>query len=192
MAEKTVSNMVIRLLLDSTEDVMGENGMKALLNYAKMSHLFENKPDYTLDKNYTDEDYGALTSNWYKILGNSGAKALFRMIGKSSGKRAVQSGIFDSFKELYDEEKLFKMIELFSIATGRGKALKEGDVLIYDNPQCTACIHIKDEKPVCTALNGALDEFVGWAGIKGKRAVETKCKAIGDDTCRFEILPVEE
>ena len=189
MAEKTVSSMVIRVLLDSTEDVMGENGMKALLNYAKMSHLLENKPDYSPEKNYTDEEYGALTSSWYKVLGNSGAKALFRMIGKSSGKMAIKSGIFDSFKELPDEEKLFKMIEFFAMATGRGEALKDGDVVIYDNPKCTACVNIKDEKPVCTGLNGAFEEFINWAGIKGKKVVETKCKAMGDDTCRYEILP---
>jgi predicted hydrocarbon binding protein len=190
MTEKTVSNMVIRVLLDSTEDVMGENGMKALLNYAKMSHLLENKPDYSTEKKYTDEEYGALTSNWYKVLGNSGGKALFRMIGKSSGKLAIQSGIFESFKELPDDEKLFKMIELFAIATGRGKALKEGDVVIYDNPQCTACVSIKDESPVCTGLNGAFDEFMVWAKIKGRRTIETKCKAMGYDTCRYEILPI--
>ena len=192
MAEKTVSNMVIRVLLDSTEDVMGENGLKALLNYAKMPHLFENKPEHTLDKNYTDEEYGALTSSWYKVLGNSGAKALFRMIGKSSGKRAIQSGIFDSFRDLPDEEKLFKMIEFFAMATGRGAALKEGDVVIYDNPQCTACINIEDEKPVCTGLNGAFGEFIDWAGIKGKTVIETKCKAMGDETCRYEILSIGE
>ena len=99
MEEKTVSNMVIRLLLDSTEDIMGTNGLKALLNYAKMPHLIEDKPEYNLEKNYTDKEYGTLTSNWYKILGNSGAKAVFRLIGRSSGKRAVETGIFDSFKQ---------------------------------------------------------------------------------------------
>ena len=65
--EKTVSCMVMRLALDATEEVMGENGLKALLNYGNLMYLLEDKPDYSLEKKYTDDQYGALTSSWYKI-----------------------------------------------------------------------------------------------------------------------------
>jgi hypothetical protein len=49
MTEKTVANGVVRILMDATEDVIGEHGLKALLNFAKMPYLFENKPDYGYD-----------------------------------------------------------------------------------------------------------------------------------------------
>ncbi len=187
MAEKTVSNLVIRMVLDSTEEIIGTNGLKALLNYGGMISLFENKPDYSLEKNYTDEEYGKLTSSWYKVLGTSGGKAVFRVIGKTSGKRSISTGLFESLKELPSPERLFKMVELFALATGRGKALKEGDVIIYDNPSCSACSGFTSETEVCTGLNGAFDEYAAWAGLEGVRTVETKCKAKGDDTCRYEI-----
>lgn len=189
MPEKTVSNLIIRMVLDSTEEIIGTNGLKAMLNYGGLIHLYENKPDYTLEKNYTDEEYGKLTSSWYKVLGTSGGKAVFRMIGKSSGKRSIGTGLFESFKDLPAREKLFKMVELFALATGRGKALQEGDIIVYDNPACTACTNFTSDTPVCTALNGALDEYAAWAGVQGVRTVETKCKANGDDTCRYEVLP---
>jgi predicted hydrocarbon binding protein len=189
MSDKTVSNLVIRMVLDSTEEIIGTNGLKAMLNYGKLINLYENKPDYTLEKNYTDEQYGKLTASWYKVLGDSGGKAVFRMIGKSSGKRSIGTGLFDSLKDLPPNEKLFKMVELFALATGRGKASKEGDVVVYDNAGCTACAGIKADSAVCTALNGAFDEYAAWANVKGVRTVETKCKAKGDDTCRYEVLP---
>jgi predicted hydrocarbon binding protein len=190
MSEKTVSNLVIRMVLDATEEIIGTNGLKALLNYGGLIHLFENKPDYSLEKNYTDEEYGKLTASWYKVLGTSGGKAVFRMIGKSSGKRSIGTGLFDSLKDLPAAERLFKMIELFALATGRGKASREGDVVVYDNPACSACTNFTSDAAVCTGLNGAFDEYAAWAGVTGVRTVETKCKAKGDATCRYEVLPV--
>ena len=189
MSEKTVSSMVIRLVLDSTEEILGTNGLKALLNYAGLIGLFDNKPEYTLDKNYTDDEYGKLTSSWYKVLGTSGGKAVFRMIGKNVAKRSIDSGVFESLKELAPSEKLFKMAELFSVVSGRGKALKEGEVIVYDNPQCTACSGQTSDSPICTGLNGSLDEYAAWAGVGGVATVETTCKAKGDASCRFEVRP---
>jgi len=188
MSEKTVSNLVIRMVLDSTEEIIGANGLKAMLNYGKLIYLYENKPDYTLEKNYTDEEYGRLTASWYKVLGTSGGKAVFRVIGKSSGNRSIGTGIFDSLKDLPGNERLFKMVELFALATGRGKASRDGEVIIYDNPVCSACTNFTSDTAVCTALNGAFDEYAAWAGVSGVKTVETKCKAKGDDTCRYEVL----
>ena len=189
MSEKTVSNLIFRLVLDSTDDILGTNGLKAMLNYAGLISVYENKPDYTLEKGFTDEEYGRLTSNWYKILGDSGGKALFRIMGKNSGKRSISTGVFDSFKDLAPMERLNKMIELFTLATGRGNASREGGVIVYDNPQCSACAGIEAATAICTAVNGAFDEYAAWAGVTGMRTVETRCKAKGDDTCRFEVLP---
>jgi transcriptional antiterminator len=93
--ETTVSNLAIRLALDAIEEVMGENGLKAFHNYGDLMYLLENKPDYSLDKNYTEDQY-----------------------------------------------------EVF-------------------------------------------DQFIRWAGLEEVRAIETKCMAKGDDTCRYEILPLE-
>ncbi len=189
MSEKTVSNLAVRILLDSTEDILGTNGMKALLNYGGQIHLFDAKPDNSFDKNYTNQEYSRLTSSWYKVLGTSGGKAVFRMIGKSSGKRSIEQGLFGSLKEVTGNEKLFRMVELFSLATGRGTVTRQGDVIVFDNPQCTACLNLTSDTPVCTGINGAFDEFAAWAGVTGVATVETACIAMGHDSCRYEIRP---
>jgi predicted hydrocarbon binding protein len=191
MTEKTVSNMVIRFIMDATEEVMGLNGLKAVLNYGGLTYLLDNKPDHSFDKNYTDDEYGALTSNLYKVVGTQGGKALFRLVGKTTGSFIIEKGVFESLKDLPAEEKIFKMLEIFAMATGRGTAENVGGVPTYDNPQCTACKGVKDKGPVCTPINGIFDEFIKWAGLEGFRTYETMCKAKGDDTCRYEVLPVE-
>lgn len=189
MSEKTVSDAVIRVLLDATEDVLGQNGLKALLNYGGMIHLFENKPPFSMEKNYTDDDFTALSANYYKLLGTSGTKAVFRMVGMSTVKHVLSTGLMDSVKEFKGEERLFKALELYALATGRGKVTREGNTIVYDNPQCTACKNQKSDSPFCTIYNGMIDAYIKWSGIDGVQAVETKCMAMGDDTCRFEVLP---
>ena len=191
MAEKTVASIAIRIWLDATESIMGTNGLKALLNYAGLSHLFENLPDYSFDKNYTEDDFSALAANYRQVLGTKGLKAILRQVGKTSAKTSIDMGVYDSFTDLPPMERLFKAAELFSLASGRGGPVMEGETFVYDNPQCTACRGITSDTPVCTITCGVLDEFIAWAGIVGMKMVETHCKAMGDDTCRYEIRAKE-
>ena len=191
MSGKTVSNVAIRVALDGTEEIIGINGLKSLLNYAGLSYLLDNKPDYSLEKNYTEQEFSALTSSYYKMLGTSGAKALFRLIGKELGKRSIEVGVFNHLTDLPPDERFFKMMEIYVMASGKGSVFWEGDIVVYDNPPCTACNGIKDTTPVCTALNGTFDEYAAWAGFVAEKAVETRCKAMGDDSCRWEIKPAE-
>ena len=187
MAEKTVSNIAIRIWLDSTESIMGTNGLKALLNYAGMLHLLENLPDYSFDKNYTDDDFSALAANYQQVLGTHGLKAILRQVGKTSARTSIDMGVYDSFKELPPVERFFKAAELFSIASCRGTAGMEGDVIVFDNPECTACRGITSGTPVCSIVCGYLDELAIWAEIPEMKTVETQCKAMGDGTCRYEV-----
>ena len=187
MAEKTVTNFVIRALIDAAEEVLGQNGLKSLLNYGNMKHLLENKPDYNFEKNFTNDDFNAISSNFYNVIGASGARAIFRLMGHETAKRYIAMGAFNSFLDLSPEEKLKKTIELYASASGRGTFSDNDGVIAYDNPQCTICSRISDGRPSCTIVNGVLDELIKWAGAKGKRTVETKCKSNGDDTCRHEI-----
>jgi predicted hydrocarbon binding protein len=188
MTGKTVANVVIRLTLDASEEVLGGNGLKAVLNFSKMSHLMDNKPDYSFEKNFTDEEFRAISASYIDVLGVDGARAVFRMIGKAIGANTVKIGAFDSIKDLPPDEKLVKALELYAMASGRGTVLKEGDVLVYDNPQCTLCAHAKHDHPICTLYNGFIDFVIGWAGVANKKTVETACMAMGDKSCRFEVL----
>lgn len=190
MEEKTVSSVVIRVLLDATEDILGVNGVKALLNYGNMGFLIENKPDYTMEKCFTDDEFAALSMNYYKILGTSGAKAVFRMVGTATVKHVIGTGVLESIEASNKEEKLFKAVELYCLASGRGKAKIESGKIVFDNPECTACKGYSDDTPFCSVYNGMLDAFIKWAGIEGLKSVETRCMAMGDDTCCWEIVPV--
>jgi predicted hydrocarbon binding protein len=191
MAEKTVANVVVRIVLDGIEDVVGRNGLNALLNYGKMSRLIDDRPDYSFDVNFTDSEYAAVTSSIHAIIGSKGSKVIMRQVGIATARRIIDAGILDSLTDFEKEEKLLKALEIYVMASQRGRVTIEGGNIVFDNDKCTTCLNITDNVPVCTFVNGIIDELAKWAGVKDKKSVETKCKAMGDDTCRHEVLPVE-
>jgi len=191
MAEKTVGSIVVRLTLDASEEVLGANGLKAILNFSKMAHLLENKPDYSFEKGFTDDEFRAITSSFVDVLGLDGSRAVFRKIGRAIGKNTIKIGGYDSFKDLPPDEKLMKALELYAAVSGRGTVTREGGVVVYDNPQCTLCAHAKHDHPICSLYNGYMDTVIEWADVPGKKTVETACMAMGDKSCRFEILSID-
>ena len=188
MDEKTVANGTVRILMDAAEEVIGTNGLKSLLNYAMMSRLMDEKPGYGFEKAYTDLEYSRIIVSFYELLGVPGAKAVFRIIGKLIAKRVKDLGLLDQFKDLPGREKLFKAVELYTIASGRGTVTMEPDRIVFDNRLCSTCFNLKSDVPICTVINGFLDDLAIWAGFERIRSQEVKCKARGDETCLYEVV----
>jgi predicted hydrocarbon binding protein len=188
MEEKTVASGTVRILMDAAEQVIGTNGLKSLLNYAMMSQLMVEKPGYGFEKTFSDTEYSRIIVSFYELLGVPGAKAVFRIIGKTITERVKDLGLLDQFKDLPPQQKLFKAIEIYATVSGRGTVSIQGDRVVFDNTRCTTCFNLKSDVPICTVINGFIDQLAVWAGFKGVRSVETKCKAMGDDTCLYEIV----
>lgn len=188
MDEKTVASGTVRVLMDAAELVIGTNGLKSLLNYALMSHLMDEKPGYGFEKAYTDTEYSRIIVSFYELLGVPGAKAIFRIIGKVIAGRVRDLGLLDQFRELSKAEKLFKAVELYTIVSGRGTVTVSHDRIVFDNRLCSTCFNIKSDVPICTVINGFLDELAAWAGFEGVRSAEIKCKARGDESCLYEVV----
>jgi predicted hydrocarbon binding protein len=191
MDDKTVSNLVVRVFLDASEEVLGQNGLKAVLNYGGISDLLTNRPDCSFTKDFTDRQLSALTSSYISIIGTDGARSLLRLIGRTLGQKTIGMGIFDSFKDLSPDEKLYKVIELNAMASGRGTLSRNGGIVVYDNPQCTTCAGVTYDHPICNLNTGFIESIIRWCGITDRHVTETECMAMGGKTCRFEILPVD-
>jgi len=188
MDEKTVGSGTVRVLMDAAEEVLGTNGLKSLLNFAMMPHLMDEKPGYGFEKAYTDMEYARIIVSFYELLGVPGAKAVFRIMGKAIARRIKDLGMLEQFKDLPAQEKLQKAVALYAMASGRGTVTIQGDRVVFDNPLCSLCFNLKSDVPICTVLNGFIDDLTAWAGFAGVRSTETKCKAKGGETCRYEVV----
>ena len=59
-------NKLARIYIQAIEEVMGKNGLNAILNLAGLAHLIDNYPPDNFDKEFDFADFSAL--NWALVI----------------------------------------------------------------------------------------------------------------------------
>ena len=188
--EKTVTNISIRSTYDSLGDIVGARARDMIFRNAGMGHVLERVPDYTWEKNYTNAEQVILYYKTVDLVGAVGAQGILRQMGYTNAEKTDQVlQILDQFDALPPKERLYKSFELLKTAINRG-TVESGD---DGNPRfnvhdCTMCRDVVSTRPYCSQYAGALQYFTDRAFGRGVyQVIETKCRAIGDDTCLFEL-----
>jgi predicted hydrocarbon binding protein len=188
--EKTVTNLAIRSVYDSLAEIMGEKARNIIFRAAGFSRLIGAPPEYTWDKEFTSREQLSIYQEIVRLVGPVGSQGILRQVGyKNAELLVVRFGVFDHLKDLPPEEKYEKSLELLSLGIGRGKVAKDDQgKTVFDVFNCTVCEGETSRRPYCSNYSGAISFYAGWSF--GKRrfvVIETKCKAMGDDTCFFEL-----
>jgi predicted hydrocarbon binding protein len=111
------------------------------------------------------------------------------MAYKGTATSVLKFGVLNHLIDLPPNERITKCFEFFSIVVNKGKAVSDGGGMPkFDVSDCLMCKGITSKKPYCSHCAGALSFFADWSFGKGIYIVkEKKCKALGDDTCLFDI-----
>ena len=188
--EKMATNMAIRSVVDGIHEIVGDNGAKILFRNIGMSHIYETPPDYTWEPCLTIPEQANIYNEVPNLVGLNGAIGIWRRIGYTNLKYAVEIGhVLDAFKDLEEKDKYQRGLEIFCAASGKGKPVPRDDGLFdFDCPDCLLCEGYKSERVMCSVYEGTTQYVLDWAFGKGVYMIrETKCKSMGDDTCYFEI-----
>ena len=192
-------NRIARIYLLAMEEIMGKNGLNAVLNMAKLSHVIDNYPSDNLDKQFDFSEYSALNAALEEMYGPRGGRGLALRAGRASFARGIQSfgamaGVGDlAFKVLPLGTKLKMglpaMAGIFSQVSDQSSRVEErDDHFLYLIEKCPVCWGRHVEKPVCYAAVGLLQEGLRWvSGGKEFRVDEVTCHAVGDDFCTFAV-----
>jgi predicted hydrocarbon binding protein len=192
-------NKAGRIALISLEEVMGKNGINAVLNMAGLSYLIDNYPPDDLKREFDFADFGALNQALEEMYGPRGARGLALRMGRASFSHVIRDfgamvGMADlAFKVLPLSTKLKvgirAMAETFSkISDQTSRVEEEEEKFIYIIERCPVCWGRKTDKPVCFQAGGLLQEGLRWvSGGKDFRVEEILCIAKGDPTCTFII-----
>ncbi len=193
-------NKFALITLDAFEQVMGKNGLNAILNLAHLSHLIDNYPPDNLNKEFDFAYYTAINVALEEMYGPRGGRGLALRAGRALFADALRNfgalaGVGDlAFKVLPLPAKLRigipAMARIFTQVSDQRSTVQELDnEILYTIHKCPVCWgRTESDKPVCFIATGLLQEGLKWvSGGSEFRVNESKCVAMGDDVCEFVI-----
>ena len=192
-------NKMVRIILLAMEEVMGRNGVNAVLNLAKQHHLVNNFPPNNFDRQITFDELGAMMQALDDMYGPRGGRGLALRAGRACFKYGIKEfgpvlGITDLAFRLLPLTMKLKVgadvfAEIFNKFTDQSVMLgEEPDRFIWQNTRCPMCWGRKSDAPCCHLAVGILQESLYWvSGGKNFEVQETACAACGDEVCTFVI-----
>lgn len=194
-------NKFARLAIVAMEEIMGKNGLNAILNLAGMQTFIDNYPLDNLEKAFDFTDFTALNVGLEEMYGSRGGRGLALRAGRAIFAGGLRSfgalaGVGDlAFKVLPLNAKLKvgvpAMANIFSQFSDQiSNVYDEGsDKIIYTMERCALCWGRTTDKPVCYMAQGLLQEGLRWvSGGREFKVDMSTCIAKGDDMSRLIIF----
>ncbi len=192
-------NKMGRIILLALEEIMGHNGVNAVLNLAGLHHLINNYPPNNLDLGFPFDDLGAIHQSLEDMYGPRGGRGLATRAGRACFKYGLREfgpvlGISDlAFRLLPLNMKLKVGAEVLANTLNR---YTDQIVRLEEDPdhfhvhieRCPACWGRKTDSPCCNLTVGMIQEALFWmSGGKNFVVEETACIAMGDPTCTIRV-----
>jgi len=193
------TNMIVRFTIEAMEEIMGKNGLNAILNLAGLSHLIDNYPPANLKKEFEFADFSALMGALEEMYGPRGGRGLQLRAGRvgftrGGRKMGAMVGVGDlAFKVLPLGAKLKAglpaMAMVFSQFSDQKSTVEDrGEYYAYIMNPCPVCWGRTADHPICFAGKGLLEEGLHWvSGGRKFRVEEIECIAMGDAACTYAI-----
>lgn len=188
------------ITIKALEEVMGKNGLNAILNLGNMSHYIDNYPPDNLEKGFDFFELSAIGTALEEMYGPRGGRGLALRAGRATFSDALKNfgalaGVGDlAFKVLPLQAKLRiglpAMAKIFSQVSDQQSTVEEHEnEFVYTIHKCPVCWgRTGADKPVCFIAAGLLQEGLKWvSGGNEFRVNESKCVAVGDSVCEFII-----
>jgi predicted hydrocarbon binding protein len=199
-SEYHYANKIARITILAIENVMGKNGLNAILNMAHLQQLIDNYPPNNLEREFNFSNFSALNQALEEMYGPRGGRGLALRTGRAAFADSLRNfgalvGVGDlAFKVLPLQAKLRigipAMAKIFTqISDQHSTVREEQDAFVYTIHRCPVCWGRHEvDKPVCYIAVGLLQEGLKWvSGGNEFKVTETRCVAMGDEVCDFVI-----
>ena len=198
-SEYNYANKIARISLQALEEVMGKNGLNAILNLAHLPHLIDNLPPDNLGREFNFSDFSALNQALEEMYGPRGGRGLAQRAGRAAFADSLRNfgalaGVGDlAFKVLPLHTKMRigipAMAKIFSQISDQYSTVQEREEdFVYTIHRCPVCWGRTADRPVCFIAIGLLQEGLKWlSGGNEFRINESRCVAMGDPVCDFVI-----
>ncbi len=192
-------NKMGRIVLVALEEIMGQHGVNAVLNLAKLTHLVNNYPPNNLKLGFTFSEFSAIQQTLDDMYGERGGRGLALRAGRETWKYALKEfmpvlGITDLAMRMLPLGIKIKIgldvfAETFNKFSDQQVRLGEDDThYLWIIERCPVCWQRTSETPSCHLAIGLLEQALDWVS-RGRRfkVEEVSCIASGDETCTIAI-----
>jgi len=181
------------------EEVMGQNGVNAILKLGTLSSLINNYPPDNNDLQFSFATVTSLTETLERAYGPHGGRGLAIRVGRA----CFNHGLRQYGTQLGITETAFRLLPLpTKLSTGatafaglfnqytdqRVRIEHEDGKILWHIERCPLCWERKAAEPVCHLAVGLLQEALYWlSGGKVFNVEEQTCIAAGDEICTIVI-----
>ncbi len=197
--DRSMPNAALRTLFLAIEEVMGENGTKAVLNLSGMQHYIGNYPPNDLNQDVKFSQYGLAQQAIEDFYGPRGARAILQQIGRATFRYGLNEqpailGVAGLALRLLPKQTRMKLI-LSRLAEAATKTVnqpthleEDDDAFIFVVDACPCAFRErKQTNPCCFTTVGAIQEGLKWATGDHFQVREISCINAGDDVCQYRV-----
>ncbi len=194
----TFTNKIGYLTYLSLEEVMGANGVKAVLRLANLPEYLDAYPPNDFKRGYPFEAQAATSEALHTMYGPRGARGLEMRAGRVAFNLGLREfgpllSVSDLAMKLMPPSMKLKIIlnavgQVFDRFTDLKPYIREEKTqFVYHITQCSNCIG-REPAPHFYLARGILEESTAWAS-GGKRFLVEQCSCMGQgaETCAFNI-----
>ena len=188
-----------RSILTSAEEILGANGVNALLNLAGLQLYIGNYPPDNIRKAFPFSHVAALQQALYDMYGSRGARVFATRGGEETFRhsmnkydrvqKAAQAAMRIGSTEVRHRMGLQFFSKFFNTVSDQVVRIEEDETCWkWIIEVCPMCWERKADESVCHLGVGVLNAASFWAtGGKRFRIAETKCIAMGDEFCVYTV-----
>ena len=188
------------ILFDALEEIMGRNGLNAILNMAGLSQFIDNPPADVMDKGFDFAYISALNKALEEMYGPRGGRGLQLRLGRVLFAQGLSNfgalvGASDlAFKVLPLQSKLKfglpAVAKVFDTLSDQTSYVRDpgGEHFNYIIDRCSMCWGRQVERPGGFIAAGIIEETLRWlSGGRTFRVDQITCMSMGAENCTFAV-----
>lgn len=203
MNEGRIDNLIMRVFLETTESIIGPNGMKSVLNYGGLREYIDAYPPDDDVKDIPVDHLRCLYQSLHEMFGDNGARTLMLRVGRENVRRGLEKRpaiakamrvaghlVPETMKMKLALERLSEYIQGASsndADTPPIEIREEKDYFYLIQQDNLESEGITSQQPVCCVERGIIEALMEWITGHPHEVEEVECRAMGNAVDVFRV-----
>ncbi|MBU7023285.1 MAG: hypothetical protein HXS40_03880 [Theionarchaea archaeon] len=201
---RRVSNYAMRNWLESTESILGVNGLKSVLNHSNLQKYIDNYPPPDYELQISGEDFRRFFDSLMELFGEKGSRSLQLRMGRESVRIDIEKYNQKLVKAILLAARLVPETRKMRLILDRYKEEYErsyhDSIDVQENDDHFLVIQkgsfmsegVTSQVPACAVLVGAIEYSIEWVTGHRHKVEEIECRAMGYPADVFRISKAAE